>query len=47
LMCSGSAGPEAAEFSPSHPWGCNRRRIPDRVVFEHLSTESVASAELR
>jgi hypothetical protein len=24
------------EFSPSHPWGCHRRRIPDRVVFEHI-----------
>ena len=24
------------EFSPSHPWGCHRRRIPDRVVFEHV-----------
>ena len=27
---------ERAEFSPTHPWGCHRRRIPDRVVFEHL-----------
>jgi hypothetical protein len=24
------------EFSPTHPWGCHRRRIPDRVVFDHL-----------
>jgi len=24
------------EFDPSHPLGCHRRRIPDRVVFEHL-----------
>jgi hypothetical protein len=24
------------EFAPSHPWGCHRRRIPDRVVFDHL-----------
>nr|WP_222131961.1 IS5 family transposase [Pseudonocardia sp. C8] len=24
------------EFSPIHPWGCHRRRIPDRVVFEHV-----------
>src|SRR5258705_10256272 len=23
-------------FSPPHPWGCHRRRIPDRVVFEHI-----------
>jgi hypothetical protein len=24
------------EFSPIHPWGCHRRRIPDRVVFDHV-----------
>ena len=24
------------EFVPSHPWGCHRPRIPDRVVFDHL-----------
>jgi hypothetical protein len=24
------------EFSPSHPWGCHRRRVPDRVVFMHV-----------
>ena len=24
------------EFSASHPWGCHRRRIPDRVVFDHV-----------
>jgi hypothetical protein len=23
-------------FVPHHPWGCHRRRIPDRVVFDHL-----------
>ena len=27
---------ERPEFSPSHPLGCHRRRIPDRIVFEHL-----------
>jgi hypothetical protein len=27
---------ERPEFSPSHPWGCHRRRIPDRVVFVHV-----------
>jgi hypothetical protein len=27
---------ERPEFVPGHPWGCHRRRIPDRVVFEHL-----------
>jgi len=47
LMCSGERWARAAEFSPSHPWGCHRRRIPDRVVVEHVGTESVASAELR
>ena len=24
------------EFSPIHPWRCHRRRIPDRVVFDHV-----------
>jgi hypothetical protein len=24
------------EFSPTHPWGCHRRRIPDRAVFGHV-----------
>lgn len=28
-------GPEP-EFSPTHPWGCHRRRISHRVVFEHI-----------
>ena len=28
--------PERPEFAPTHPLGCHRRRIPDRVVFEHL-----------
>lgn len=27
---------ERPEFSPTHPWGCHRRRVPDRVVFEHV-----------
>ena len=27
---------ERPEFDPSHPWGCHRRRIPDRVVFDHV-----------
>jgi hypothetical protein len=27
---------ERPEFAPTHPWGCHRRRIPDRVVFDHL-----------
>jgi hypothetical protein len=24
------------EFVGGHPWGCHRRRIPDRVVFDHV-----------
>jgi transposase len=24
------------EFSPTHPWGCHRRRTSDRVVFVHI-----------
>jgi len=24
------------EFDPAHPLGCHRRRVPDRVVFEHV-----------
>src|SRR5919112_6755275 len=24
------------EFDPTHPWGCHRPRIPDRVVFDHV-----------
>lgn len=28
--------PDRAEFHPEHPLGCHRRRIPDRVVFEHV-----------
>ncbi|MCE0764069.1 hypothetical protein LWC35_14275 [Pseudonocardia kujensis] len=27
---------ERPEFAPSHPWGCHRRRIGDRVVFDHV-----------
>ncbi len=28
--------PHHPEFDPAHPLGCHRRRIPDRVVFEHV-----------
>jgi hypothetical protein len=28
--------PERPEFAADHPWGCHRRRITDRVVFEHV-----------
>src|SRR5205823_10865580 len=28
--------PERPSVVPSHPLGCHRRRVPDRVVFEHV-----------
>ena len=28
--------PEHPKLSPTHPLGCHRRRIPDRIVFEHV-----------
>ena len=28
--------PEHPVVSPSHPLGCHRRRVPDRLVFEHV-----------
>ncbi|MET7420891.1 IS5 family transposase [Dactylosporangium sp. NPDC005555] len=28
--------PERPEFDPTHPLGCHRRHIPNRVVFEHV-----------
>jgi hypothetical protein len=28
--------PEQPVVGPTHPLGCHRRRIPDRVVFEHV-----------
>jgi transposase len=28
--------PELPQVDPTHPLGCHRRRIPDRVVFEHV-----------
>jgi hypothetical protein len=27
---------ERPAFAPSHPWGCHRRRIDDRLVFDHV-----------
>lgn len=30
------AGGDRPQFHPDHPLGCHRRRIPDRVVFEHV-----------
>jgi hypothetical protein len=29
-------GGERPRFDPGHPLGCHRRRVPDRVVFEHV-----------
>lgn len=28
--------PDHPAVSPSHPLGCHRRRVPDRVVFDHV-----------
>jgi transposase len=28
--------PARSRYAPSHPLGCHRRRVPDRVVFEHV-----------
>jgi transposase len=28
--------PQRPEFDPAHPLGCHRRRIADRIVFEHI-----------
>mgnify|MGYP002778421784 FL=1 len=28
--------PDHPEVSPTHPLGCHRRRVPDRVVFAHV-----------
>jgi transposase len=29
-------GEEPPEFDPTHPLGCHRRRVPARLVFEHI-----------
>jgi hypothetical protein len=31
------------EFDPTRPWGCHRRRISDRVVFDHVIAALVHS----
>lgn len=36
--------PERPEFAPTHPLGCHRRRIPDRVVFEAIVRKMVFDA---
>jgi hypothetical protein len=28
--------PQQPTFHPDHPLGCHRRRIPDRVIFDHI-----------
>jgi hypothetical protein len=35
-LLNASRGGQPPEFVPGHPLGCHRRRIPDRVVFEHV-----------
>ena len=36
--------PVYPEVDPAHPLGCHRRRIPDRIVFEHVSAALVYGA---
>jgi transposase len=36
--------PEHPAVDPTHPLGCHRRRIPDRIVFEHVSAALVYGA---
>jgi hypothetical protein len=37
LWCEFAAQlPERPPYAPSHPLGCHRARVPDRVVFEHV-----------
>lgn len=33
--------PAHPEVDPTHPLGCHRRRVPDRVVFDHIITALV------
>ena len=33
--------PDRPAVVPAHPLGCHRRRVPDRVVFEHVSAALV------
>ena len=33
------------EFVADHPWGCHRRRIPDRVVFDQVLAALAAGHE--
>jgi hypothetical protein len=32
------------EFAATHPWGCHRRPIPNRVVFNHVLAALVQAA---
>jgi transposase len=36
--------PVHPDVDPTHPLGCHRRRIPDRIVFEHVSAALVYGA---
>jgi transposase len=38
--------PTRSEFDPTHPLGCHRRRIPDRVVFDLVLTALVHGSGL-
>ena len=39
-------GGERPQFDPGHPLGCHRRRIQDRVVFEHVIQALVHGSDL-
>ena len=28
--------PDLPDVAPTHPFGCDRRRVPDRVVFDYV-----------
>ena len=36
--------PPRPTYVATHPWGCHRRRIGDRIVFDKLGIDSAAEA---
>lgn len=36
--------PARDDYAPTHPLGCHRRRVPDRIVFEHIVQALVHSS---
>jgi hypothetical protein len=37
--------PDLPKYFPTHPLVCHRRRIPDRVVFEHVVSALIHGSE--